>query len=141
MKDDRLRVPIDGPYLHAVGLAMICFARLEWQAVWCSEKIRPGYIRSVRRKTAGQIAHDLIAHSDNHSDPAVACSLGQAAAEFKRLVDVRNDIMHASLGTSPAGEQRLFRDGMEWTIPLIDDAADAFVACGGVLNHHFYNVL
>ena len=42
MKDERLRVPIDDAYLHAAGLATICFARLEWNAAWCCEKMRAG---------------------------------------------------------------------------------------------------
>lgn len=54
MKDDRLRVLIDAPYLSALGLATICFARLEWAAVRCCEKIQPGYTNTVGAKTAGQ---------------------------------------------------------------------------------------
>lgn len=141
MKDDRLRIPIDGPYLHAVGLAMICFARLEWDAVWCCEKCQPGYVRRLGRKTAGEIATDLITRAARHADPLVAASLGAGAAEFNRLVGVRNGIMHANPGTAPSGKQRLFRHGNEWTIAMIDDAADAFVAAGSVLNHHHHNVL
>ena len=141
MQDDRLRVPIDAPYLHAVGLAMICFARLEWDAVWCGEKIQPGYMQTVRKKTAGDIARDLITQAATHADPSVVTSLGAGGAEFKRLVNVRNDIVHANPGTSTSGEQRLFRSGKEWTIAMIDDAADAFVAAGTVLHHHHHNVL
>ena len=141
MKDDRLRVPIDAPYLNAVGLAVICFARLEWDAVWCAEKIQPGYIHSVGKKMAGNIANDLIGLAAGHGDPAIVASLGTAAAEFKRLVDVRNAIMHANPGTSPSDEQRLFRHGSEWTIAMIDEAADAFVAAGSVLNHHHHHIL
>lgn len=141
MSDDRLRVPTDAPYLHAIGLAMICFARLEWDAVWCSEKMRPGYIRTIGKKTAGRIADDLIKYAGTHTDPSVATSLGNAAAEFRRLVIVRNEIMHAKPGTSPTGKQRLFRNGTEWTIALIDDAADAFVVAGSVLNHHHHHIL
>lgn len=58
--DDRLRVPVDDPYVHAVGLATICFARLEWDAVWCCERMEVGYIGTLGRKTAGMIASDLV---------------------------------------------------------------------------------
>lgn len=141
MQNDRLRVPIDGPYLKAVGLAMICFARLEWDAVWCCEKIQPEYIKTVGKKTAGKIATDLLALAAGYPDPAVVSSLNPGAAEFKRLVDLRNSIMHASLGTFSSKEQRLFRHGVELTIEMIDDASDAFVAAGGTLNHHHHHIL
>jgi len=141
MKDDRLRVPIDAPYLHALGLSMISFARFEWDAVGCIEKVQPGYIQTILKKTAGNIADDLIVLAASHADPVVVTSLGAGAAEFKRLVDVRNGLMHANPGTSSSGEQRLFRHGHEWTIAMIDDAADAFVAAASVLNHHHHHVL
>lgn len=141
MKDDRLRVPIDAPYLSALGLATICFARLEWDAVWCCEKIQPGYTNTVGAKTAGQIANDLVALAASHSDPVIVASLGAAAAEFKRLVGVRNDLVHANPGTSTGGEQRLFRRGTEWTIVMVDDAADAFTAASFPLNHHHHHLL
>lgn len=141
MKDDRLRVPTDVPYLHAVGLATICFARLEWDAVWCCEKAQPGYINTVATKTAGQIANDLINIAAMHTEPSVVATLGAAATEFKRLVARRNDLVHANPGTASSGEQRLFRRGAEWTIRLVDELADEFVAAGAPLNHHHHNLL
>lgn len=141
MKDDRLRVPIDDPYLHAVGLALICFARAEWAAVYCCEKMDPGYIGTVGKKSAGQIATDLVARAAAHPDPAVVATLSPAADEFKRLVGIRNDLMHANPGTAPNGDQRLFRKGSEWTIPAVDDAADEFTANSIILNDHYHNVL
>lgn len=141
MKDDRLRVPIDGPYRHAVGLATICFARLEWDAIWCCEKLMPGYIHTVATKTAGQIAKDLINRAANHPDPAIVASLGAAAVKFKRLVGRRNDLVHTNPGTASSGEQRLFRYGAEWTIPMVEDLADEFVAASSPLNHHLHYLL
>lgn len=141
MKDDRLRVPIDDPYLHALGLALVCFARLEWDAVGCCEKMRPGYTESLKRKTAGEIAADLVELAAAHSDPAIVASLSPAAIEFQRLAKIRNALMHAKPGTAPNGDQRLFRDGDEWTIAKIDDAADAFSANSCDLNKHLHHVL
>jgi hypothetical protein len=139
VKDDRLRVPIDEPYLHALGLATICFARLEWDAVWCCERAQPGYIQTVTTKTAGQIANDLIYLAANHPQPPIVASLGVAAAEFKRLVARRNDLVHSNPGTATSGEQRLFRRGAEWTIAMVGELADEFVAAGSPLNaHHHY---
>lgn len=141
MANDRLRVPIDDPYLHALGLATVCFARLEWNAVWCGEKIQPGYIRTVRKKTAGQIATDILRMAAGHPNPAIVLSLGAAAADFKALVGRRNDLVHANPGTAKSGEQRLFRNGAEWTIDTINNLSDEFVVVGGVLNNHFHNLL
>lgn len=141
MKDERLRVPIDEAYLHAVGLATICFSRLEWNAAWCCEKMRAGYLNGVGTKTAGQIATDLVAMAAAHPDAAVVASLGLPAAEFKRLVGKRNDLVHANPGTAPDGDQRLFRNGEEWTFELVNDASDEFAAASVPLNHHIHFVL
>ena len=141
MKEDRLRVPIDDAYWHSVGLAMICFARLEWDAVWCCERMQPGYLNMVGTKTAGHIAKDLVALAAAHSDPTVVASLGPAAAEFKELVVKRNDLMHANPAKALNGDQRLFRKDAEWTIAMVDDAADKFVAAAQSLNHHQHHVL
>ena len=46
MKDDRLRIPVAADYAAAIGLAAYVFACLEWDAVWCCERIKPDYIRS-----------------------------------------------------------------------------------------------
>lgn len=71
MNDERLTIPIDDAYVHAVGLATICFARLEWNAVWCCEKMHVGYVHTVATKTAGQIANDLLSLAWAHPDPNV----------------------------------------------------------------------
>jgi len=143
MADERLLVPIDEPYLHAVGLAAICFARLEWDAVWCCEKLQPGYIPTIKaeRKTAGRIAQDLIDLAARHPDETVNASLSEAASEFKRLTGRRNDLLHANLATSPEDEQRLVRDGLWWSIKDINEAADEFVRAARPLNHHLHRVL
>jgi hypothetical protein len=59
MKDDRLRVPVDTAYLTAIGMATYCFARMEWDAVYCGEKLNPGYVNTVASKTAGRIGSDI----------------------------------------------------------------------------------
>lgn len=127
--------------MHAVGLATICFARLEWDAVWCCEKMETVYINTLGRKTAGMIASDLAEKASAHPDPAIRRSLGVAAAEFKRLVGRRNDLMHAKPGTAPSGAQRLFWHGDEWTIEAVNLLADEFVVAGAPLNHHLHHLL
>lgn len=141
MIGDRLRVPIDEPYLHAVGLALISFARLEWDAVNCCEKLNQGYTRAVERKTAGKIAFDLVAFAKQHHDPRVVATLLPAAEEFQRLTGLRNDLVHAKPATDPGGKQRLFRSGTFWTIAMLNDLADEFTANSLELNRHFYKVL
>lgn len=141
MTDERFLLPIDTPYLEAVGLAVFCFARLEWDAVWCCEKIQPGYIHTVGTKTAGQIANGLVQLAANYSDVAIQASLGLAATQFKGHTKRRNDLMHGNPGTASSGDQRLFRNGREWTIPELNVLADEFTAAGGLLNRHHHHLL
>lgn len=51
-----VEVVADDAYLKAIGTAVYCFAILEWSAIYCGEKLKSGYIRRVRKKTAGCIA-------------------------------------------------------------------------------------
>ena len=62
MKDDRLRCPVEKEYVKAIGLAAYTFASLEWQVVWCMEKIKPESIHKVvgEEMTAGAIAKRFI---------------------------------------------------------------------------------
>jgi hypothetical protein len=129
MKDDRLRVPIDVAFVEALGRATYVFATLEWNAVWCCERMQGNYIRELRRKTAGVIADDLVHLAQARPDPKVRTACLKPAQEFKRLVDLRNGILHGKPGSTPTGEQRLFRDGSPWTPAMIDDAADQFASC------------
>src|SRR6266513_514138 len=102
MKGDRLRVPVDGNYLCALGMAVFAFARLEWAAVCCCERIRPNTINTRAVRMANRVAD-----------------------EFKGLVPVRNELLHTQPAETDEGAQQLFRDGRPWTIEKIDDAADA----------------
>lgn len=131
MKDDRNRVAIDAPYASAVGLAAYCFATCEWNAVWCAEKLKPGYIHTIeaKRKTAGVIASDLINLVNSVGDPTLKARLTAPAAEFQRLTSERNGLLHGNPATAANGDQRLFRHGAEWTIAAVDNFADQVTAC------------
>jgi len=137
-KDDRLRVPLDPKYAEVLGLATYCFARLEWDAVYCCEGMQKNYLRSVRNKTAGQIADDFVRLVSALSDQQLKARCEAPANEFKRLVGARNALIHSNPATEPGGNQRLVRDGSFWTPELIDEAADEFTACSLLLNelHH-----
>ncbi len=72
MKDDRLRVPVDTAYLTTLGMATYCFASMEWNAVYCGERLSPGYVNTVATKTAGRIAKDIVGFAQlitNHTGP------------------------------------------------------------------------
>jgi hypothetical protein len=66
--------------------------------------------------------------------------LKAAAAEFSRLVVLRNSIVHGKPCTGPSGEARL-SSGMVLQIVHLEDAADKFTACGIELNRLFYGYL
>ena len=134
MVEDRLRVPFEAGYAGDIGLAVICFAICEWNAVWCAEKIEPGYIRTKRRKTAGQIAKDLIRIAAKLPSEPFGDRLRDAATEFDRLTDRRNDLLHANPGTDADGSQRLFRDGVTWSPRDIQEFADQTTRCSEILN-------
>lgn len=143
MKGDRYRAPVDDAYVRALGLAAYTFARLEWDAVWCAEKMQPGYINIIepQRKTAGTIARELLKLIQSHPDPVVQAAALPPAQEFDRLVQTGNSILHGKPGTATTGEQRLFKGGQVLTIEAIDDASDEFVAGQVTLNHVLHNIL
>lgn len=60
--NDRLRSPVKDDYAEALGRVAYAFATLEWQVVWCSEKIKPGSLRRFvgEELTAGKIAKRFI---------------------------------------------------------------------------------
>lgn len=136
MTDDRLLVPQDPEYFTAVGLAMIAFARLEWDAVWCCQRLDPGYIPTIEaeRKTAGRIARDLTRMFRNVTDRPLRARIVPFAVEFGEVVEQRNGLMHGKPGTAANGDQRLFRNNHEWTIEAVNDFADRCVRAGRPLN-------
>jgi hypothetical protein len=143
MTDERLRIPIDAPYLHALGLAMVAFARLEWNASYCCERLKPGYIATIepQRKTAGKIARDLVEMVAALSDPVLQAAMAEPADELKALVEDRNGLLHGKPATASNGDQRLFRGGEEWSIPEVNKLADAFVRTSLKLNALLYREL
>jgi hypothetical protein len=144
MKDDRLRIPVEAAYVGALGLAAYAFARLEWDAVWCCERMSPDIIySSLPHRTAGAIADQLIKLAKKRSATETDDLLA-AAEQFGRLVNTRNALLHAKPGTDEVA-QRLFqyvklgkdhfeRNGQPWTVETINDAADEFTACSNRLN-------
>lgn len=142
MKDDRFRCPVEKEYAEAIGLAAYTFARLEWQVVWCMEKIQPGSICKVveEEMTAGKIAKRFIEATRSMPRSKEREVLKEYAQKFMALVQIRNQIMHGKPCTSPTGDQRLSgNDIIE--IPTLETAADDFVECSDKLNELFYDFL
>ena len=142
VKDDRLRTPVEDDYVHAIGLAAYTFSRLEWQVVWCMEKIRPESIRKVvgEEMTAGVIAKKFSDATRNMPKSKEREELKDLSRQFIDLVKVRNDMAHGKPCTSPAGDQRL--SGKEIIeIEHLEKAADDFSECAGKLNNLFYGYL
>ena len=139
-KADRLRVVVDDSYVSALGRAAYVFAVLEWNAVWCCERMEANYIRRLARKTAGQIAKDLVRLAKRRPPGDREEFLG-AALELEQLVTLRNGIFHGKPGTAPDGAQRLFHAGRAWSVELLEDAADQFAQCSTRLNALLYGPL
>jgi hypothetical protein len=55
MKNDRLRIVVDDPYVMALGRATYVFAILEWNAVWCAERLDPGFIPGLTERQQGAL--------------------------------------------------------------------------------------
>lgn len=141
MSDERMLIPQDPEYFQAVGLAVIAFARLEWDAVWCCERLKPDYIGTIetQKKTAGAIAKDLKILFSQVADQALRTKITPFAERFELLAKERNALLHGKPATSNNNEQRLFRGGDEWTIAAINDFADQCVIAGMPLNALLYS--
>lgn len=141
MREERRRISVHPDYASALGLAVYCFASLEWNAVWCCERIEPGSIDALEERTAGRVADTLVhlverlGPSENH------VKLHAAADDFRNLVATRNNLVHAKPGTASDGSQGLFRHGDQWTLNELDRTADAFAECSIRLNEALHGVL
>lgn len=141
MKGARLRITLEPGYAAALGLALYCFATLEWNAVWCCERIEAGSIDELEDRTAGRVADTLVhlagrlPRSDEQEDFHVA------AIRFRDLVSTRNNLVHAKPGTAHDGRQALFRHGDQWTEAELADVADQFITCTAKLNQALYGFL
>lgn len=143
MSYDRLRIPQDPDYFHAIGLAAVAFARLEWDAVWCCHRLQSNYIQTIepKRKTAGTIANDLKDLFLRISDGVLRAKAVPFADNFKEIVLDRNGLMHGKPGTAKNGDQRLFRHGSELSVNDVNDFSDRCVRTGRNLNALLYNEL
>jgi hypothetical protein len=139
-----MRISIDDGYVEALGRATYAFALLEWNAVCCCERMEPNYMHKPgraksKKRTAGEIAEDLVALAKNHPHRAACLA---PAKKFLHLVAVRNRIVHGHPAQTSTGKNRLFDDrSVAWTIAKVNAEADNFTACGELLNKLLYNEL
>lgn len=136
------RQAVKPDYIEALGMAAWSFASLEWQVVWCCEKIRPGSLHQIvdDELTAGRIAKRFIDFTRNMPRTKEREQLSALAASFGELVEERNAILHGKPCTGPNGESRLSSKKV-LEIPDLEDAADKFAVCGSELNKLYYGFL
>jgi hypothetical protein len=127
-------VPVHPDYTSAIGLAVFSFASLEWNAVWCCERIEPGSVDSLEDRTAGRVADTLLHLVKGLKPSKEQLELEQAAADFRFLVGTRNNLVHAKPGTAADGAHVLLRHGDQWTLAELIRVAAAFEACSTRLN-------
>ena len=143
MTGERFRIQVEEAYVAELGRAVFVFAVLEWNAVYCCDRLKPGYVTTVERKkkTAGGIAGDLLRFLRGLPGEDSRRECWEAAARFEELVDVRNALLHGKPGTANGGTQMLFHEGDEWTTEEIEAATDRFAACSIELNRLLHGVL
>lgn len=141
MTGERLSIQVHPNYTSALGLAVYCFASLEWNAVWCCEKIQPGSIDTLEDRTAGRVADTLVHLVKRLGSSEQQRELAGAAADFRFLVGTRNNLVYAKPGTGADGTQALFRHGDQWTLAELQGVADAFAACSARLDRALHGVL
>lgn len=98
-------------------------------------------MNTVAPDTAGKIARKVASFALRIADQNKRTRFKTAADEFVRLVDRRNDLVHANPATAADGEQRLVRHGIPWLPSEIDDLADEFAACSKELDELHHHVL
>jgi hypothetical protein len=126
---------VDPAYASALGLAVYCFATLEWNAVQCCERLEPGSMENLEERTAGRVGDTLVHLAKQLGGSEAELDLQRAAGDFRFLVGTRNNLVHAKPGSTLDGAQRLFRHGDPWTIAELEGVADAFAACSGRLGN------
>ncbi len=141
MKNARLSIAVKADYASALGLAVYCFASLEWNAVWCCERMLPGSIENLAERTAGRVADTLLHLVGQIEGSSERSDLEGAAGDFRFLVGTRNNLVHAKPGTAPDGDQGLFRHGDQWTLAELESVADAFATCSTRLNGALHGFL
>jgi len=123
------RDAVDHEYTSALGRAVFAFARLEANAIWCCELLRPGSIAELENRTAGRVADTLRSLVGDMAASASRDALDSAAADFQAFVSTRNNLLHARPAQDEHGAPVLMRDGDPWRIAEMDAVTAAFTVC------------
>jgi hypothetical protein len=140
MEGHRLRQPGEAAYLSEIGRTIWVFSILEWNAVWCCERLQPDCLPEISARTAGVVATRLRTLSRALPLSLERDELIADAEELVALVHQRNRLIHGRPCTSD-GEARLSGGDFIWTAKRLQDAADAFSACSAKLNGHLHGWL
>jgi hypothetical protein len=142
MTSARYRQPFSAEYADAIGRAALCFATCEWNVVWSCERLRPGQLHRIvgGELTAGRIARRFLDLTRNMPPSNERETLKSAAAEFARLVELRNAILHGKPCTGPSGDARLSSSTVLEVVDL-ERAADDFSECSIEVNRLLHGFL
>lgn len=132
---------MDLGYAHALGVAMYAFSGLEWNVIWCCERLQPNSIYKLAELTSGVVKKRFRKLATEVADDALRERLLQAADRFDPLVDLRNDFVHGRPMTDTDGGQRVSGQHGPWTIQRLEDTADEFTACSSVFNAFLHGAL
>lgn len=143
MAGQALRTSVGPDYRNALGLAAWVFVELEWNAVNVADRIEKGFIYKVEKMTAGVIAKELTRIVETLPDSPDKVRLRMEAKNFKDLVAIRNDLMHAGPAADPnnGGASTLYRKHAFLNIEFLKKAADDFFDCSAALNAELYGFL
>jgi len=108
------RIPAGEEYCSLLGRAVYSFAYYEWIVIYTIEHFTPGYLREYidaanRPHTSGTVANRFIKTINEHAAVGrdISEALNYEADRFKRLVQVRNRLIHAHPYTATDGAQQL----------------------------------
>ncbi|MBU0522711.1 MAG: hypothetical protein KKC24_23785 [Gammaproteobacteria bacterium] len=141
MSNERLQYRMETGYAEALGLAAYMFARLEWNVVWCCERLEEGSVSELQELTAGVVRRRFGKLVLAIADDELRDELVKAADVFNPLVDLRNDLIHGTPCTHPSYGQCLNGNTGAWSIDRINQAADAFAECAIIFNGILYGSL
>ena len=141
MTDQRLIYRMEDGYAEALGVAMYMFARLEWNVVWCCERLDKGSVSELQELTAGIIRKRLGKLITSVVEDGLREQLMKAAEVFNPLVDLRNDMIHGTPITDKQLGQCLKGKTGSWSIGRINQAADSFADCAILFNSLLHGAL
>lgn len=135
---------MDVDYRNALGLVVWTFIELEWNAVNVGNRIEPGFISKTDKMMAGVIADNIIRIVGVLNASPDQERLAKEVVNFKLLVSVRNDLLHAgpAADVNQGGASSLYRKHVLLSMEFIKKAADDFFDCSTALNadlHGFLN--